>query len=84
VLGALWLVFAERADGRAWWSRPHPRGVRFWGIWLGVLACLVAALAVPAAAEVIDMQALSWTDWGLALGIATACVGWRAAGTGRS
>ena len=82
VLGALWLVFAERSDGRSWISRPHPRGARFWGIWLGVLVSLVLALTVPAVASVLDMTPLSLVDWAWALAAGTVCTVWRAFGTG--
>jgi magnesium-transporting ATPase (P-type) len=82
VAGSLWLIFAERVDGRPIWSRPRPAGARFWGVWWLVALSLVAILSVHGLARLAGMSALGWREWMLVLGTSLPCVAWRALGTG--
>jgi magnesium-transporting ATPase (P-type) len=80
ILGCLLLVWSERAVEKPWFSMPIPRTARFWIVWFFVAVSLPVILEVQALNSIFQVAPLRLKDWGIALGLAVAAIGWRAFG----
>ncbi|HYK64490.1 MAG TPA: cation-translocating P-type ATPase [Patescibacteria group bacterium] len=81
VLGSLWLVWAEYAGMRRWWSLPSPDQPRFWIVILAVALSLPIFMLTPPVARLLMLSPISPLDWAIAILCATAAVCWRAPGS---
>ena len=81
VAGSLLLVWAEYAGRRRWWRVRAPAQRRFWIVILAVAASLPIFMLTQQIAKPLMIQPIAIADWGVALLLAAAAVGWRAFGS---
>ena len=81
VAGSLFLVWAEYAGKRRWWRVRAPAQRRFWIVIFAVAASLPLFMLTPQIAKALMIQPIAIADWGVALLLASAAVGWRAPGS---